>query len=437
MRVLLVNPPNCGKSIPEERYGIDSIKMIFRGEPLCLETLAGNLHGHDVAIIDLKCDPRALVDEGLDFRPEVVGITGVTCEANTVLALARQLKQQLDVPVVIGGHHASCDPSFFNRPYIDYVVVGLGTQSFRQLIDSLDGGRPVSIDGVMSNVSGSPATFTPRLFTVDDLADHRAPRYDLVARHRDQYVMSGAGGKVGFVVTAAGCTHGCSFCSISSLTGARYLARSNDAVMRDIDLLDDVPVIRLVDANTFGNAKKAAVLAKRIIDAGIEKRLVADVRADTVVKHPELFELWHQAGLAIVVIGFEEINDEKLAFFNKRSSQQINLEAIRILKDVGIRIVGDFIVSPDYEYEDFERLSNFVDQSGIDLPIPSILTPIPGTGLYKEMESRISNHDLDYYTFTNAVMPTRIAEKEFYRTYAELLKHFLAPLHQGSKKGNQ
>jgi radical SAM superfamily enzyme YgiQ (UPF0313 family) len=437
MKILLVNPPNCGKSIPEERYGIDSIKMIFRGEPLCLETLAGNLHGHDVAIIDLKSDPQALMDDGLDFQPDVVGITGVTCEANTVLALARRLKKQLDVPVVVGGHHASCDPYFFNRPYIDYVVVGLGTLSFRQLIDSLDDGQPVSIDGVMSNVSGHPPTFTPRQYTVEDLVDHKAPRYDLVAQHREQYVMGGAGGKVGFVVTAAGCTHRCSFCSISSLTGAKYLSRSNDAVMRDIDLLGDVPVIRLVDANTFGNVNSAAALAKRMIDAGIEKRLVADVRADTVVKHPDLFELWHQAGLAIVVIGFEEINNDKLISFNKRSSQQINLEAISILKDLGIRIVGDFIVSPDYEYEDFERLSVFVDQSGIDLPIPSILTPIPGTGLYKEMESRISNHDLDYYTFTNAVMPTRIAEKEFYRIYAELLKHFLAPLHQGSEKGNR
>jgi hopanoid C-3 methylase len=436
MKILLVNPPNCGKSIPEERYGIDSIKMIFRGEPLSLESLAGNLHGHDVAILDLKSDPQALADDGRDFHPDLVGITGVTCEANTVLAIARRLKKQLNVPVVIGGHHASCDPSFFNRPYVDYVVVGLGTLSFRQLIDRLEDGQPVSIDGVMSNGSANPPTFTPRDYTVEDLVDHRSPRYDLVAQHRDQYVMGGAGGKVGFVVTAAGCTHRCSFCSISSLTGAKYLVRSNDAVMRDIDLLGDVPVIRLVDANTFGNAKSAAVLAKRMIDAGIEKRLVVDVRADTVVKHPELFELWHQAGLAIVVIGFEEISDDKLASFNKRSSQQIHLEAIRILKDMGIRIVGDFIISPDYEYEDFERLSDFVDPSGIDLPIPSILTPIPGTGLYKEMESRISNHDLDYYTFTNAVMPTRIAEKDFYRTYAELLKRFLAPLHKGSEKGN-
>ncbi|MBD1400076.1 hypothetical protein [Pelovirga terrestris] len=41
MRILLINPPNCGRSIPEERYGITSIKKIFRSEPLALEALAG------------------------------------------------------------------------------------------------------------------------------------------------------------------------------------------------------------------------------------------------------------------------------------------------------------------------------------------------------------------------------------------------------------
>jgi radical SAM superfamily enzyme YgiQ (UPF0313 family) len=429
MNILLVNPPNCGRSIPEERYGIDSIKMIFRGEPLALETIAGNLHGHEVAVVDLKSDPGGLAGDSLTFQPDLVGITGVTCEANTMLAIAKRIKERLKVPVVVGGHHASCDPAFFKHPFIDYIVVGLGTLSFRQLVDALEADRPVSIPGVIGNQPRS-AAFTPRRYTAEDLVDHRCPRYDLVARHRDQYVMGGAGGKVGFVASAFGCPHDCSFCSISGLTGSRYLVRSDDAVLRDMGQLAEVPVIRLVDANSFGHIDNASRLARRIIKAGVNKRLVADVRADTVVKHPEVFALWRKAGLAIVVIGFEEISDERLNTFKKRTTHQMGVEAIGILKDLGIRIVGDFIVSPDYAPDDFGRLSEFVTQSGIDLPIPSILTPIPGTALYDRMKSRIINHDLDYYTFTNAVVPTRMPEHDFYRTYAQMLKRFLAPLHQ-------
>ena len=132
MKVLLVNPPNCGRSIPEEVYGIDSIKMILRGEPLALEALAGNLDGHEVKIVDLKAAPDTLDDVLTDFNPGVVGITGVTCEANTMLKLAATAKKLTDAVVVVGGSHASNDPYFFNREKIDgralvlYIDVNLG-----------------------------------------------------------------------------------------------------------------------------------------------------------------------------------------------------------------------------------------------------------------------------------------------------------------------
>ena len=429
MKILLINPPNCGKSIPEERYGIESIKMIFCGEPLALETVAGNLQGHDVAIADLKMDPQALTEAHLPFIPDLVGITGVTCEANTVLAIATELKARFKATIVVGGHHASCDPDFFKQPPVDYIVVGIGKLSFRELVDALERGRPADIPGVHDNTGNAAGFFSPRRYTFDDLVDHRPPRYDLVARHRDRYEMKGAGGRIGFVATAAGCTHGCAFCSIPALTDARYLMHSHDAVLRDMRLLEDVPVVRLVDANTFGNAREAEALARKIMDSGIQKRLVADARADTVVRHPDMFRLWHEAGLAIVVIGFEEISDERLRDLHKRSTHQTHLDAIQILKSIGVRIVGDFIISPDYGHEDFRDLIDFVAQSGIDLPIPSVLTPLPGTPLYSRLKQRITVHDLDYYTFTNAVMRTRMAEHDFYRCYADMLERFLGHIH--------
>ena len=140
MRVLLVNPPNCGRSIPEELYGIDSLKLILRGEPLSLEVLAGNLDGHDVKIADLKAEAAPFGEVLADFNPHVVGITGVTCEANTMLCLAADAKEAVKAVVVVGGVHASNDPSFFNRPEVDYIVVGLGKLSFKQLLAALESG---------------------------------------------------------------------------------------------------------------------------------------------------------------------------------------------------------------------------------------------------------------------------------------------------------
>ena len=435
MKILLINPPNSGKSIPEEYFGINSIKAIFRGEPFSLEVLAGNLAGHEVEILDLKVEPEMLNQKLDNFRPDVVGFTGVTCEANIILRMADTVKNNYGATIVVGGHHASSDPSFYNTNCIDYVAIGIGKRSFRELISSLDEGkRGEGIPGVAKVAAGNELKYKRAVLTSDDLLDEVPPAYGLVKKYRDEYFMSGVGGKVGYVVSAFGCTHRCSFCSIPSITGGKYLLHSMDSVVRDIRLLEDIPLIRLVDANTFGNPPAAGELAGKIIEAGIKKRFVADVRSDTVIRNPDLFALWKEVGLYAVVIGFEEVSDTRLEVMNKKNSVKTNIRAIEILKDLGIMIVGDFIISPDYTETEFDLLEKFVDDNGINVPIPSILTPLPGTPLYMAMNDRITIRDLDYYTVTNAVMETKMSEKDFYTRYSEMMKKF----HRNiiSKKGD-
>jgi len=430
MKILLVNPPNCGRSIPEERYGIDSIRQIFRGEPLGLEVLAGNLEDHDVRILDLKAEPGGFHDALSAFGPDLVGFTAVTCEANTVVRLAEEVKESRGATVVVGGIHASCDPDFFNRSCIDYVVVGLGKASFSVLAAAIEADRDTgNLPGVARTNTGGGLAFVPREFSPADLAEFAPPRYDLVARYRDSYTLSTLGFRIGFVSSAFGCPYRCSFCCISSLTGGRYLNHAVETVLADIRALGDIPVIRLVDANTFVDPRHAGRLAEGIVSAGIRKNFVVDVRSDTVVRHPELLRLWKEAGLRSVIIGFEEITDDALASLNKSGSVAVNDEAIAILHEMGVSIVGDFIVSPDYDEERFDALERYVTGRKIDLPLLAVLTPLPGHPLHASWSDRIVLHDLDYYTLTNAVVPTRLEEKRFYERYAGLMKAF----HAGAK----
>lgn len=427
MKILLINPPNCGRSIPEERYGIDSIRQIFRGEPLALEVLAGNLVGHEVRILDLKAEPDGMQQTIEAFRPDLAAFTAVTCEANTVLRLAGELKECCGAQVAVGGIHASSDPAFFNQSAIDYIVVGLGKRSLAELAAAIEAGTPTgAIPGVAATRPGSPLAFVPRNFGPLDLVEHAPPRYDLVAANRMSYTLSSIGSQLGMVVSAFGCPYSCSFCCISSQTGGRYLTHSIETVIRDIRLLGDIPVIRLVDANTFGNIGHARLLAEAIIAAGIRKHFIADVRSDTVVRYPAIMRKWKEAGLRSVVIGFEEIADGDLTSFNKENSVAVNDEAIAILHELGITIVGDFIISPDYDDARFDALEEYVTRLAIDLPIVTVLTPLPGTALHAELRGQITIKDLDYYTLTNAVLPIRLGEKRFYEQYARLIKQFHA-----------
>ncbi|RMH46307.1 MAG: hypothetical protein D6694_03690 [Gammaproteobacteria bacterium] len=52
----------------------------------------------------------------------------------------------------------------------------------------------------------------------------------------------------------------------------------------------------------------------------------------------------------------------------------------------------------------------------------TVMTPLPGTRLYSELAEQIVVTDLDYYTLTNAVLPTYLPEELFYQRYAALLQ---------------
>jgi len=424
LKIMLVNPPNCGRSIPEEQYGITSLKQIFKGEPFNLEVLAGPLTEHEVRIVDLKCETEDDFWRAFDeYQPDVTGFTAVTCEANTVIRMAGKVKGKSNSVVVIGGNHATYDPGYFNRTEIDYIAVGLGKRSFSELIHHLACSKDgQNIAGIAKTSPGQPLSYAKRAYTQADLMDEIPPRYDLVARYRDQYFLEHLGLTMGFVITAYGCTHQCTFCTIPKMTGGKYLNHSADAVLRDIRLLEDIPFIRMVDANTFGNLSFSMDLCEKITQSGIKKKFFADVRADTIVKNPSVMKAWKDAGLFAVVVGFEDYQDARLAGYNKKYQGNLIHQAIDILHELELVIVGDFIASPGDDERDFRKLEEFIIAHQIQIPVISVLTPIPGTPLYKQMGKDIVIHNLDYYTFTNAVTRTRMPEEEFYTTFADLVK---------------
>ncbi len=206
------------------------------------------------------------------------------------------------------------------------------------------------------------------------------------------------------------------------MTGGRYLTHSAESVIRDIKLLGDIPFIRMVDANSFGDPRASEELCDAIVAAGIRKRFFGDIRADTIVRHPALLKKWKEAGLYAVVVGFEELQTGRLGTYDKRYADGTIEKALSVLHATGLLIVGDFIVAPDYGEEDFRVVEEFIGKSGIQIPVLSVLTPIPGTPLYESLKDRITIRDLDYYTFTNAVIPTRMPEKVFYAAFSDLVR---------------
>jgi len=136
-------------------------------------------------------------------------------------------------------------------------------------------------------------------------------------------------------------------------------------------------------------------------------------------------------------IGIESLNQDVLDGYQKEQKETEIFEAIKTLHDYNIKVMGYFIFGADQDDKDtLKRYSEFIYKSKIDFFQVSLLTPYPGTELYKNMllQKRLFTTDWTYYdglhiTFRPAKMTACELQKEFLDFYKKefSLKFLLNP----------
>jgi radical SAM superfamily enzyme YgiQ (UPF0313 family) len=198
--------------------------------------------------------------------------------------------------------------------------------------------------------------------------------------------------------------------------------RKPEEVFYEISQLpEEIDRVFFADDNTFINPKNAAKLAGLIDNAGIRKKYSGYCRSDTIVKHPEIMEVWRKIGLDNLCVGFEVVDEMGLTKINKRNKIENNEHAAKILNGIGIPFRPHFLVEPGFVEEDFESILNYVRAHNLKSPIFPILTPIPGSEDYDKMKNSIWL-DYEYFDYAHAVTPTKLSPKKFYWAWIKLFQ---------------
>jgi len=161
-------------------------------------------------------------------------------------------------------------------------------------------------------------------------------------------------------------------------------------------------------------------MAEQVIQMKLGQRYWMQVRADNVVRNPEKFEKWAEAGLDTVLIGLESFDQSDLNSVSKGSKTTDNAKAIEILHSFGIRIWGGVLIFQNWLERNFDDLKQAVLGYEIEFPQFTIMTPLPGTKLWRDVEKDIISTEPNFYDFLHSVLPTRLSGKEFYEQYASL-----------------
>ena len=399
MKILLIQPPKAPATIGGED--------VFIYEPLALEYLAAAVAAdHDVRILDLRF-PENLREALEQYRPDLVGITAYTVHVNVAKRLFEEIKTwNPEVLTVVGGHHATVMPRDFVSRFIDLVVVGEGVAAFREIVERLE--KREGFEGIPGVADGRGNE--PRI--VDDLDAVPFPDRRLTARYRRHYYSEWMK-PLASIRTSKGCPYRCSFCAQWKLAGGRYLRRKPEKVVEELGGIDEEYVF-FADDESLVDAVRMQALAERIREAGIKKRYFLYGRSDTIARHPELVELWRSIGLERVFVGFEFFRDEDLAYIRKGSTSSDNEKAARVLADLGIEVYASFIVRPEFKKEDFAAFGPYCRKLKLRYATFAVLTPLPGTDLYEEVQDRLITRNYDLVDFIHTLLPTALPLKEFY-----------------------
>jgi len=427
LRILLVKPDISDFSV--------GFATLARTAPLELLMVAASVPDHECRIIDMRLEEDAAFEEALlDFRPDVIGLTAYTAEAEATKALAQRAKRVLpDVPVVWGGYHATMAlDDALDEASVDFAVRGEGEATFPELVQAIARGGPFDSVAGIAFRKGEQQVLTPLRRQIPNLDSLPFPDWGLVGRYQADYYL-GVLGVAGGVETTRGCPFDCSFCSVWVFNHRRYRKKSPARVVAELERLPQgIQVVAFVDDEFWVDDRRSLELAAMIdgLDRtgwrGKEWKYWAQARTDDIVRRPELVEQWSKVGLKVLLVGIETCKEEELReLHHKRNTVSQAVQALGTMRQHGVEAWGCFIINPEWEERDFYDLMEFVKKNEIAFPQYTVLTPLPGTVLsdrleqcegVKETDIPHSLLDFLHVTYPKARLPLR----RFYELMAEL-----------------
>jgi radical SAM superfamily enzyme YgiQ (UPF0313 family) len=327
--------------------------------------------------------------------PEVVGITVHLTFAERAYALARWYRRRGSRVVMGGLHCLSCPDEV--RAHADILAIGEGVQLWPQILSDIERGFP------------QPEY---RADFRKPYRDDPAPRRNLMPRQSFLTTSS--------LIATRGCHNRCGFCYLSTDGLVMPYQVRDPAQIAAEFAADNQPYGVFIDNNLGSKRDYLRSLCHAL--RPLEKIWSAAVTID-VTDDPALIRDMALAGCTGVFVGFESLTDENLADARKKTPRTDDYaRRVRILHDHGIQVNGSFVLGFDHDRPDcFARTVEWIERAKLECATFHILTPYPGTPLFRQMEAegRLLHKDWSKYDTAHVVFrPRHMSEEQLSEGYA-------------------
>ena len=338
--------------------------------------------------------------------PHVVGITVHLTFARRAFRLADYFRARGAIVILGGLHVLSCPDEC--APHADALAVGDGVQLWPQILGDVGSGV------LAPSVPANPAA-APRVYSGSYLKPYRedpAPRRSILPRESFLTTTS--------LNATRGCHNRCGFCYLAT-EGLRqpYQTRDVEDVVAEF-AADGQPYAVFTDNNLGSKPHYLRELCRAL--RPLERIWSAAVSID-VTDDPGLVREMALAGCTGVFVGFESLTNENLTDARKKTPRTDDYaRRVRLLHDNGIQVNGSFVLGFDHDRPDvFARTVHWVEANRLECATFHIMTPYPGTPLFRQMESegRLLHRNWTLYDTGHVVFrPRHMSVRELFEGYA-------------------
>ena len=345
--------------------------------------------------------------ENIDYTwgADLVGISVRTMFAKRAYSISDTFRE-MGVKTVLGGIHPSmCTEEALQHG--DSVVIGEAEEVWQTIL------RDVQNGGLKET------------YKAEQKADLTASPVPVrVPLAKDKYLLD-------MVQTTKGCPFHCEFCSVYAFDGQKIRHKTIDQVINEIkDIYSSgsrykKKALLFADDNIISNKKYARELFLALKPLNLNWSCQASIN---IAGDDELLRLMKDSGCGAIFIGLESISEKNLSSMDKNVNKKHDyVDAIKKIQSFEMLVQGSFILGYDFDTQSsFDELINFIDETHMLMPLINILTPFPGTRLFKRLdeEGRIIHKDWNKYDAKHVVFsPSLLTPEELFEGHRRVIRH--------------
>lgn len=366
---------------------------------------ARDLHSLKAGILDshrLRLMPKDLMQQFQIIEPKVVGLNPTSVNISEAQIIAN-ICEQLKIPYVLGGVHATLNPTaaITDFPGVSAVVRGNAEGVIGDLIKGLLQEEKVPLQGVYYQKENydNRSDFAPKLNPdqipiVDQTKLAEAPIYEHTVRINGIPVPI----REATLYLSQGCPFDCTFCAspVMNQRGINevkpYTRPSNERIISEIESsVKDLGAnaIHVLDDMAFATPQHIRDLHTGLKDKNLLGKLIwrGSTRVPVIEKlDEETMRILKETGAWKIALGIESGNDTVLNKINKRITKSQIIDAVSRLVSHEIQVKGFFIMGFPGETEeqmrDTQNLVHSLKDTGLNELAIFQFKPYPGTVEY-------------------------------------------------------